>query len=328
MRIVPKHRRLVVGSRDFKVFEYKKPFNSDTSDDNPIFCALFSPIRFEFYIAGERSINVWNARDGTPTRCFKNCMESDITAMALDKDHRKLIVGSHLGKLKVFDLLSGVMINVLDHHSEENGEVSFIGYGEDDLTIITTAWDKEIKIHKDDRDEQVKPDKKVYRGKENSHQKDIICGDYAHYLGLIATGGRDNVVCVWDYENMRIQDELIAHKEEVNIVKFLKPFPLLVSCDSKGAMNVWLLHLHGQGRKLVAQWDNKHSMGTEVAISAIDSYYNAETGDLILLLGDEKGDVKLQSLRQVIDHYKLVPIDIVKADKKRNPHRYILYKVS
>jgi hypothetical protein len=27
MRVVPKHRRLVIGSRVFKVFEYKKPFN-------------------------------------------------------------------------------------------------------------------------------------------------------------------------------------------------------------------------------------------------------------------------------------------------------------
>lgn len=36
--------------------------------------------------------------------------------MALDNDHRKLIVGSHLGKIKVFDLLSGVMINELEPH--------------------------------------------------------------------------------------------------------------------------------------------------------------------------------------------------------------------
>jgi len=48
------------------------------------------------------------------------------------------------------------MINELDGHNEENGEISFIGYGDEDLTIITTAWDKTIKIHIDDRDEQKK----------------------------------------------------------------------------------------------------------------------------------------------------------------------------
>ena len=86
-------------------------------------CALFSAIRFEFYIAGERSINVWNAKNGKPTRCFKNCFDSDITSMALDKEHRKLIVGSHLGAIKVFDLLSGVMINQLEGHNvKRNGK--------------------------------------------------------------------------------------------------------------------------------------------------------------------------------------------------------------
>jgi len=83
--------------------------------------------------------------------------------MALDKEHRKLIVGSHLGEIKVFDLLSGVMINKLESHGgkgknkggvDESAEISFIGYGDEDLTIITTAWDRTIKIHEDDRDEQ------------------------------------------------------------------------------------------------------------------------------------------------------------------------------
>ena len=82
---------------------------------------MFSKIRFEFYIAGDRSINVWNAKTGKPTRCFKNCMDSSITYMALDNDHRKIIVGSTGGQVKVFDLLSGVRINYLDPHSEENG---------------------------------------------------------------------------------------------------------------------------------------------------------------------------------------------------------------
>lgn len=52
--------------------------------------------------------------------------------MDFDKNHRKLIVGDHLGHVKVFDLLSGVMIHELDGHDPQDGEISFIGYGEDD----------------------------------------------------------------------------------------------------------------------------------------------------------------------------------------------------
>ena len=78
------------------------------SDDNPITCAKFSPERLEIYVAGERSIKVWDAKTGMPVRVLKNVLDSDITYMDLDTHHRKLSVGSHQGEVKVFDLFSGV----------------------------------------------------------------------------------------------------------------------------------------------------------------------------------------------------------------------------
>ena len=65
------------------------------SDDNPITCAKFSQIRLEIYVAGERSIKIWDARSGKPVRVIKNVLDRDITYMELDTDHRKLLVGSH-----------------------------------------------------------------------------------------------------------------------------------------------------------------------------------------------------------------------------------------
>ena len=322
MRVVPKHRRLIVGSRIFKVFEYNRPFVPETSDDNQILCALFSDIRFEFYIAGGRSINVWNAKNGKPTRCFKNCFESDITCMALDKEHRKLIVGSHLGKIKVFDILSGVMINALEGHNEENGEISFIGYGDEDLSIITTAWDRTLKIHKDDRDEQKQASQNVMRAKRLCHKKDIICGDYSHNLGLIATGGRDNKVRIWEYERMKFEDEIPAHNE-VGIVKFLKPFPVILIADNTGWIHIWLISPHPDGKKCIVSWRNNHSLEKVSPISSIDSYYNAERNEYIMLMGDESGMVKIQDLSPIILEFDLKPIDIVTGNTKRNPHRYM-----
>jgi len=141
--------------------------------------------------------------------------------MALDNDHRKIIVGSTGGQIKVFDLLSGVKINDLDPHNEENGEVSFIGYADGDGTIITTSWDMSVKIHRDDRDEALTAKENVLRGLRGIHRKDIISGDYAHNLGLIVTGGRDSVVKLWDYDKMRHTEDITAHRAEVKTVKFL-----------------------------------------------------------------------------------------------------------
>jgi len=42
----------------------------------------------------------------------------------------------------------------------------------------------------------------LLRGRIDSHTKDIICADLAMHLDLIATGGRDNRVRIWDYERI------------------------------------------------------------------------------------------------------------------------------
>ena len=114
IRAVPRHRRLVVGSRKFKVFQYNKPFMHEFSDDAPIVCARLSIPRLEVYVAGERSIKVWDARTGKPVRVMKNVLDSDITYMELDNHHRKMVIGSHTGEVKVFDLMSGINTLVLD----------------------------------------------------------------------------------------------------------------------------------------------------------------------------------------------------------------------
>ena len=79
-------------------------------------CAKFSEIRLEIFIAGERSVKIWDARTGKPVRVLKNILEADITCMELNKNHTKLILGSHSGEVKVFDLISGVNTLKLDSH--------------------------------------------------------------------------------------------------------------------------------------------------------------------------------------------------------------------
>jgi WD40 repeat protein len=84
----------------------------------------------------------------------------------------------------------------------QEGEISYIGYGGEDGTIISIGWDRTIKVHRDERSETLKLSDKVLRGSAKTHSKEVISGDYAHYLGLIATGSRDMLVKVWDYERV------------------------------------------------------------------------------------------------------------------------------
>mgnify|MGYP000515712329 CR=1 FL=1 len=70
------------------------------------------------------------------------------------------------------------------------------------------------------------------------------------------------------------------------------------------------------------KWINKFSMEIDIPISAVDSHYDPDTGKFLLLIGDEKGEVKIQDITAIITHYDLKPVDIVTGDPKRNPTRY------
>jgi len=54
-------------------------------------------------------------------------------------------------------LLSGKEVYELDGHDSQDGEISFIGYTEDDNNIITCGWDRMIKIHSDQNTENRDP---------------------------------------------------------------------------------------------------------------------------------------------------------------------------
>lgn len=73
------------------------------------------------------------------------------------------------------------------------------------------------------------------------------------------------------------------------------------------------------GRRCVVRWVNKHSMEIDIPISSVDYHYNEETGQYLLLIGDEKGEVKIQDISVIIQHYDLKPIDLVNGNTKRNP---------
>ena len=198
-------------------------------------------------------------------RVLKNVFNDDkvnnteltsITHMEFDEDHRKLIIGSTHGQVKVFDLLSGIETHKLEPHHND-AAISFIGYGGHDFTIITAGWDRTLKVHMDERLEHKSPAEMVKRGKLDCHTRDLICGDYSHNLGLIATGGRDNRVKIWDYERVIICDEIKAHDTEVSLVKFLNPLPLLLSSDISGQLYIWLVKPHAMAGQCVVSWRNQ-----------------------------------------------------------------------
>lgn len=163
----------------------------------------------------------------------------------------------------------------------------------------------------DDRDEHKEPRQKVLRGRENCHRKDIICGDYSHNLGLIATGGRDNSVRIWEYEKMILLDEIKNHNSEVTMVHFIKPYPLLVTADSSGVICIWLIKKQREAKTCVVYWVNDFDFSKQCPITAIDSFIDVDMQRIHLLLGDDAGYVRIHDLSAILKEVpECVPIDV------------------
>lgn len=119
------------------------------------------------------------------------------------------------------------------------------------------------------------------------------------HLDLIATGARDNKVRIWDYERLMSIDEsydsgpTMAHTSEVTIVRFIKPFPLLITTDISGQLYIWLTKPHKEAGACIISWRNAFTLKKNCPITAIDTYYNEAEGQFLLLIGDEMGNVRV-----------------------------------
>ena len=68
-------------------------------------------------------------------------------------------------------------------------------------------------------------------------------------------------------------------------------------------------------------------MNKAVPVTAINSHYNEETGEFLLLQGDENGEVVVYDITVILKkRTDLVPIDITKGNQKRNPHREFKFR--
>ena len=58
-------------------------------------------------------------------------------------------------------------------------------------------------------------------------------------------------------------------------------------------------------------------MEIDIPISAVDVFYDEGTGEFLLLIADEKGDVKIQDISIILKKYDVKPVDITKETLNR-----------
>jgi WD40 repeat protein len=134
-------------------------------------------------------------------------------------------------------------------------------------------------------------------------------------------GANNHRVRLWDYEKVKYEDELKGHTNEVSIVRFINPFPLLITADNTGELYLWLTIPHEEGNKLLVKWRNMFTLQKMCPITSLDSFYDKEDNTLKIVIGDEMGYVRIQDASQLFELIDLQPVDVVANNLKRNPWR-------
>ena len=82
---------------------------------------------------------------------------------------------------------------------------------------------------------------------------------------------------------------MCAHTDEVSMVKFIPPFPLLITTDTSGQLYIWLTKPHKKAGTCMLSWRNTFTLNKNCPITAIDTYYSKEEDKFLMILGDEMG---------------------------------------
>lgn len=80
----------------------------------------------------------------------------------------------------------------------------------------------------------------------------MTCCSTSYSLRFIASSGADAYVNVWSFDTARLEFTAVGHSEEVAVLVFLEPYPLLLSADVAGKLCVWALPILRQQFSLVA----------------------------------------------------------------------------
>ncbi|ORZ37998.1 WD40-repeat-containing domain protein [Catenaria anguillulae PL171] len=254
------HRQLITGSSKLESWPLYSQYQQSLvrSHEAPIVAALFNN-SFHQIVSGceDSTVTVWEAYSGEKTFQFNQVHGNlEITAMCFDGSGRRLITGSRDGTIKVWNFNNGQLLRkCIKNNSTEVSAVLFTEIGANKY-ILAVGWDRKISVFLDSPEPfECKPLREIhdaYRG----HREDILCVTFAP-PSLVATGGLDGSIVVWNLESgtwrCHLADPLLEYKslesKAVEELGFLYDrtldvypknfkFPLL-SAHADGYLRIW-----------------------------------------------------------------------------------------
>ncbi|XP_066031623.1 WD repeat-containing protein 3 [Chamaea fasciata] len=213
----------------------------------------FSSDNIAILSAAAESVKIWNR---STLQCIRT-MECEYALCSLFvPGDRQVIIGTKTGKLQLYDLASGSLIETLDAH---DGAVWSIALSPDQHGFVTGGADKCVKFWEF---ELVKDESSVQKRLSMKHRRilqldeDVLCVRYSPNKKLLAVSLLDCTVKVFYVDTLKFFLSLYGHKLPVLCMDICYDGTLIATGSADRNVKIWGLDFGDCHRSLFAHDDS------------------------------------------------------------------------
>lgn len=297
MIYLKKQKKIMAYGPRIIFYETDKSLNPELADDQIIFCCCYDKISKYIASFGLKKIKLWNPFTGKVKKVYDDPMGNEITALALDKNMKRVFIGDNTGNIKCFNMKNGKFLKNLTNHENE---ISIMLHSLELSMLITCSIDNTIKIHedKDIFDTSVLKEIKI-----NYNQVNSIALIEKHKR--IAIGFSTGVIKFYDIEHYRYDSDLntdnLIFNDEITCLYYFYNTDLLLSCHSSGMNKILFVPPHTMRFNIVLEFHNTDiNIKTNfVPVTCLDFDYHLKR----LFFGDQLGIVTCIDLSTFFENY-------------------------
>ena len=279
-------KMIITGAKYLNIFVYDEPRDQFLVDESPSIFSTYNSL-FNFFITVHSTVvKIWGEK-GHLLQIFRELTKDDICAATLDARKRKLFIADASGHIVAINVKNGTRVKKFVAHDDE---VTGLVYSDDHRALISSSWDKRVRVH-DDSKSDPKATVKFDRPQQN---ESVNCIAAQFSTSLMASAGEEGVIHFNKFNSSR-QEASIDTGSEVRHLLFLNPTHVLVSCDAEGLIHLWYAESNRIIQSSLLAIVNEGAM-MNVPISALAF----DQTDNFLLTGDEHGDLKIYAVGSLL----------------------------
>jgi WD40 repeat protein len=317
---MPHHKRLAAGSMRVTLYDYMDEWGGENVTDTAgVTDALYNDTMGAFYTLSKRSIKAWNASTGQLFKVLRDVARYEITSVCFAENERKIYVGNSEGHVCSHNLYNGTLLKAFESHA---ADISCLTIWKGTNRVISAAWDGTVKVHSDEKTQP--PMLKA----EFSHHKDgVTCLACSPELLLLASGGTDCQVILYDLRTLKYEHSLTQFKNVVSALDFLPSRGILAAADQGGLVSLWYVRPHDQKWTCICAFDNidhfnevyvNNSLGwnyapgvlSPIALNAMKFVHFDETGQVVIYTADSKGNIRCWDLTRLFKRRNVQEVDL------------------